>query len=1049
MREPTKEELSVESDWAPLRYDDELLAPPNQFPPPLVVPKPDLLNTHEMPWPAFEKLVVDLAQKLDGAFEARRYGRPGQAQHGLDVVGFFAEEMPSVYQAKRRQQFDADDFENAVKLYAEGRRPFDANRVVVAVASEVLDTAVTERLHKLRQDFPDFTIELWDRARISDLLRHQAQIVTRFFGLATRDAFCITEPTVELPVVEADSIAADAILRGPIAHLSLTDDVRHAEELMPNHPDEAAVIFGAVAYHLERQGFAPHATTVRERQARALAAAGQRDDEGDVRLALGWHRLAADDVMSVRVQLQAIQQWGTGVSDAFANRVRTLDLATALRTTYGISLEEVALAVDRLDQGDPNRADAFLILAEGSVVLGRPEIVAARQEVIESVAAGLPSDREGQLVAARLRMCVADCIGGWEPLAATARDTYPPDITALVVARSARHLNLVPNGPAAVGRWRDAIERACMEGLNGDAADWLYALRATRIENSLIEGDPNESHRNALVLKAAGTDQVIPEAFSSRERALDDVRDEKWPDAYEEGLRYLWRSVVVASWVDELEAHELLGGICAKAGRGRDAVDHYIAAGKSGRVEEFAKALRDEAVPLPISLVTPRPWERASAFRLASTRAELIIDDYAREWAAAAFREVDDHPFVAQPFSPDPWREAFCAFASLAELSTPEDAARFLELSAPLIPRDPGRYRQTDEDQVRALIGIARGHREHRDVALDQLLQAVVIDERMAKLVLSEGDWLLRLDADRVERALAPSADTSVYAAMALVYAGADTSPVVPLARTMRDRAMAPVVHPPGQMSFGTNLPFAAPLVLALTEQERVAFARHMVVRAQDEGDATHNRSDALAAIRAVSHHLPSDVRSELFDEMLSFAQGNSPASEEQFAFPGASDLLSRFTLNMGDAALGGYGLWAAATLAERAEQYVALDHAAGALLFQATELTLNCIAWSLLTVPPHLLRIPIEVLAAHPNVSLRSLAAVIWLRGDSYDDELGERLARDPSHQVRGALASGITSEARHQTARELLTADPRRSIRRVLRERLADDSAATSESS
>jgi hypothetical protein len=82
-----------------------------------------------MRWEHFERLVAAMARELDGAYKVRRYGRPGQAQHGLDIVGFFTGRAPTAYQAKDWQQFRAADLESAVLLYSEGTRPFGADRL--------------------------------------------------------------------------------------------------------------------------------------------------------------------------------------------------------------------------------------------------------------------------------------------------------------------------------------------------------------------------------------------------------------------------------------------------------------------------------------------------------------------------------------------------------------------------------------------------------------------------------------------------------------------------------------------------------------------------------------------------------------------------------------------------------------------------------------------------------------------------------------------------------------------------------------------------------
>jgi hypothetical protein len=1028
-----RDDLLVEADWTSIGDDDDLWIPPVDLPPPLASPAPFLLNVHEMDWPAFECLVMGMARRLDGASDARRYGKPGQAQHGLDVVAFFAERSPSVYQAKRWEAFGADDLSAAVKRYAGGRRPFAADRLVVAVSSEARDTETIEKLGQLRIDHPDLIIELWDRAEISERLRNQPQLVSTFFGPATAAAFCVSGPSSGPGPAVSTSIEADAILRGPIAHLGLVDDVRRAEQVLGAQPDQAAALLAAVAERLERAGFVPHAVPVRELQAQALGASGRRAEEGEVRITLGWRRLAAGDITSVRAQLEVMRSWGAEIPPNVARQWNALAGVTGLQSDPGVTLDQVAPLVDALADDDPHRSDAVLAVAEKAVVARQPEIVQLRAAQIEGVAGSLLADHESQLIAARLRMCVADCCGGWEALAASARDTYPPGVAALVIARSARHLTLVPTPQSAVARWRDAIERACMAELNDDAADWLYALRAMRLQNSLVGPDINDLHRHAQALRAAGRGTLLPEAYSAHERGLDYLRDQKWPDAFEAIQRFLWRSVIGGSWDEELDAHELLGDLFAQTGRGREAVEHYVAAGKGKKLEAFAEALREEAVPLPIELISPRPWERTAAFEFAAACSELIVDDDARQWCAAAFREVKEHPQPAAFASPDPWLAGFAAFGQLAELSSEDDARDFLEISKGLLPREPGHYRFSDEAQVFALIGIGRAHGELQMAVRTQLLQAILADQRMAERTLQHGEDLLRSDPNQVAAALSEAAQDNVYAAMALVFSGADTTPIVPLARRRLDAAIAPRVHQPGQMSFGTGLPQTASLVTALPEEDRIRFAEGMLDFASDDQEPGHNRHDALAALRAIARYLPNATRSELFDGVLPFARGEvRDTGSGDDLFPGAGDLLRRFTVHIGDAALEGAGVMAAAVLAVSNEQYAAVERAAVGLLAGADELTLNSVAIALTGIPHDNLTLPVDVLAAHPSPWLRALAAVLWVRRTGEAEEIGLQLARDPSHHVRGSLAGGLKSEQRYARVREILLNDPRRSVRK-----------------
>src|ERR1700761_2495253 len=100
------EDLALEENWEQVSASDAIWGPPTVLPPPLSNPAPDFLNTHEMDWESFEALIMNLARDHEGAHDVRKYGKGGQAQHGLDAVGFF-ETGTTIYQDKRRKVFTA------------------------------------------------------------------------------------------------------------------------------------------------------------------------------------------------------------------------------------------------------------------------------------------------------------------------------------------------------------------------------------------------------------------------------------------------------------------------------------------------------------------------------------------------------------------------------------------------------------------------------------------------------------------------------------------------------------------------------------------------------------------------------------------------------------------------------------------------------------------------------------------------------------------------------------------------------------------------------
>lgn len=1031
--------MANETAWTRVLDDDAAWAGPTELPPTLADPAPALLNTHEMDWESFERLVLAMARTLDGAFDVRRYGSLGQAQHGLDVVAFFTERAPSVYQAKRWQAFQAADLEEAVERYARGERPFDADRIVVAVATEVRDAKTIEKLAELRAKYEDAHIELWDRQAISDRLRNQPHLVTTFFGPASAAAFCTsTTPALAAATIGA-SVAADAILRGPVAHLGLADDLKRAEEAVEVRPDEAAELLGEIADHLETSGFVPHAVPVRELQARALRAAGRHADEAVVRIDLGWRQLEAGDTFSAGLQVREIAEW-TAAPEDVVRRTNALSAAGGLRRDYAITLDHLAEAVDALTGDDPHRVDAVLVLVEEAVVARRPELVEARAALVEELAGAMPQNDKGHLIAARLRMCLADSVGGWDELATMARDTYPPAVSALVLARFARHLALVPQPEPSTARWRDAIERACVAELNDDAADWLYSLRAVRLQYGLIGADIDDLHRHAQALRSAGSGTLLREPYRARERGLASLRDEKWPDALEALRRYLWRSTIGADWAGENEGHELLGDLFARTGRVAQAIWHYVASGQSKKLEALAGALGDEPVRIATNLITPRPWERAAAFTFVAACADLLVDEDGRRWCEAAFQEVVGHPQPAPMFAPDPWLAGFKAFGQLALLSTEVQARRFLEIGAELVPRRPNTYRFTDEDHAHALIAIARAHPSLKTEAVDQLLQAMLVDERMADVILRHGQDLLRDDPTRTVAAVGEAAaDGSTYAALALVVAEHDTTQATALAKRRLESAVAPRVHEPGVHTFGTGLPQTAALATVLAEEDRVRFARGMLDFANDQAETAPNRYESLIALQGVAGSLPEDVRSELFDQVLPFAEGRREAEGEALV-PAADDPLARFRFSLGDASLAPAGLVAAAALAQTPEQCAIIERTAVDQLRDAGDQTANSIALALSSLPPEHVTLPLGLLAAHPSSWMRALAAVLWAQRSDQPEEIGLRLAEDPSVHVRRSLATSLGQEDRHAKVRDVLLLDPRRSVRMWVRGRSHD---------
>jgi len=1031
----TPGDLAAEENWRQLSASDDVWGAPSTPPPPLSTPAPEFLNTHEMGWEFFEALILNIARDHEGAYEVRKYGKSGQTQHGLDAVGFF-ETGVTVYQDKRWQVFTSADLTAAVEKYTSGRRPFNANRMVVAVASLVDDTRVIERLDQLRVQHAPMEINLWDRRHISDMLRSEFRIVTKFFGRASAQAFCIDVVPASDPPDEA-SITADAVLRGPIASLDLGEQIRRAESLLETEPITSAQIFVEVGEKLRRAGFVPHGALVRDQAARALHRAGRQVEAALLRIDLGWEHTQAGNTGSARTQLHELH----GLPDAeslppvIVRCGNALDATVAYLMDHRVSLDVVAAAVDSLEVGDPHHLDAVLLLVEEADANQRLDIVSDRDELVEQLAASLPSDHQGQLVAARLRMAMADSSGTWDQLSSTAREIYPPRVCAFISARHARFLTLGPAPAAANARWSDAIERACLERLYDDAANWLYSQRAMRMENGLPLGsDPNEAHRHALALQAAGHGTVLRDASGARERALNHMLDREWPDALEALQRYLWHAVVTADWRGEIEAHDLLGDVFRDVGRPDYAVRHYVFAGKAKKLEELVDAFGERRIDFPASLWGTRAWERVAALAFATAAEDLLSDEDAQAWCAVAFGEFADRAHQPVFGAPDVWLSSVKAFGHLAGMSSEADARHFLTMAQDWIPRTPHTYRFTDKEHALALAHIAHCHASVRREATDQMLSALLADQQMAEIILLHGQDLMREDPTHIAETLGQAAGENIFAAIALVVSGASTDPCIPLARRQLEHFLEPQVHIPGQVGFGMNLNPAALLISTLPDEDRSVFARAMIGRAGDTQDATSNRSAALRTFVNIGKGLPQASRIELFPLAMRFARGEEANSAVDALFTGMNDALNRFRVSIGGDPIEAAGLLAAATLAVSTEDVTDVENSAIRLVYGADDSELNTIAHALAQLPMEGRMLPAGLLVAHPNRWLRAAAAAIWAQRPSEPLDVGLLLARDGSRNVRQTLATSLAPIERHEEVRRILEEDPRRSIRRIV---------------
>ena len=833
------------------------------------------------------------------------------------------------------------------------------------------------------------------------------------------------------------AVSADAMLRGPVAHLGLAQQLEDADRKFETDPAAAGGIYGVIADKLLSSAYASHAPRIRARQADAFRAAGDNTKAVTADLALMAEALSSGDPGRALITAQKLGLQRPEVPGPLGRGVSMLAALAAYEHDPNATLDSAASAFDAAEPGDPHRILAATLLAEHAVAAGRPDIVRERADALSGIADTLGWEEAGRLADARLRACIADATQDWELLARTAKTSYPPRVAALLLARHGRYLAMTQDPQAAIDRYNDAIEKATEAGTFADAADWQYAIRLIRISYSVgTLADLDEPHRLAQASQAAGDDSVMPSPTPALDLVLSDLLDSRLPDALATLRRYRRHAVALADWRAEREAGTRLGDVYAAAGEPVTAIRHYIASGENEHLTKMAGQLPEEPLPLPVpaDLEAKPLWERAASYIIAGSAADLLTDTEAAAWAAAALDEFTQTTPVPS-LTVSPGLEACKAFGHLADATTEEQARRFLDHADPWVEREPNHYRHTDAAHAEALVRIAGAHPALRQDAVNQMCRALIADQRMAEIVLNTGTRSLRAEPAIVSAVCTESASKGhMYAALAIIVAGADPAPSTPAAQKMLAAVTSPRVHVPGHVDFAGGWQEAATLTRALPPPERALLADAMTAVLTDADEPAWNRQLALAALANVGPHLSDPDRDRFFPVALQAARGDLESSTDDDALP--SGQLDRFRILTGDPAFRFDGLPAAAALANTPEQYESVIDLAYELMPPSSPHQANRLASALSLLPKagQALLDP-RSLAAHESDWIRVLAARLWCTADGQRPQVGRRLAADQSGNVRRSLAYNLPNKPQYEDLRNKLGHDIRRSVRTALK--------------
>ena len=176
-----------------------------EFPESVVKAPPVEARTAELPfdqlsWQDFERLVFRLVRKNADVVYCAPYGRPGQAQDGIDVYARLSGGGHICWQARNRKDVSTSDIEKAVDDLLKGKWAASAKRFVLCVRASLADTRLQDTIEAQATRLLEegIVFEGVDGTQLGEKLRSHPEIIDDFFGRSWLVAFAGEEAAASL-----------------------------------------------------------------------------------------------------------------------------------------------------------------------------------------------------------------------------------------------------------------------------------------------------------------------------------------------------------------------------------------------------------------------------------------------------------------------------------------------------------------------------------------------------------------------------------------------------------------------------------------------------------------------------------------------------------------------------------------------------------------------------------------------------------------------------------------------------------------------------------
>lgn len=990
-------------------------------------------------WADFESLLWHVLWDVEGLRDAYMYGVPGQAQLGLDVIGQAPDNTWVAVQSKKHKEFGPQDLQDAVDEFLKKPQKFKVSKFVIGVSRDVRTDKCVEKIAELKVALDPIDFAVWDKQKLSKMLRDHPMIVREYFGEEIAKEFCSPWVSSKIEVPSTDVVAIkNALAQTPENSTGAGKLIAAAQELVATEPEKALDLVEEAQMKLTGAGFAGNAAKHEELRASLLVALGRGTEATRRRLEDLWENLDLGYSVNAQLARQELSSLVSKIdSDEAKEHLKVAERALALyvnplgsvpewvTTQIGSGLDQVRLA---------------LLAGETALAGSNLDWLAGNSEALAALAQSMDvSDSVELSFAVRLRLLVAEGMNDWTPVLDPARKgKFGEAFAGLVAARYARHCALKQQFGNAEDSWDEATQHASLAQRWTDAANWTFARRAFRSRWKPFTTNELLPIQTALAARGP-TRRVVPHSEDAIENGHVQLADGRLRPAAIAAQRALRDAVTLGDWGGERSARSLLAAVLKASDEPVLAAEHLVRDGSVSAVKRLAADCPDQYLDVTVLLADSPYWITGTAYRLIAAQADLVPDDQVETIGDYALGELDDlkagNIVDLFGFAESRFQGAIAVLGGLAGRMNEEQATRALEYFESQGPVEPNHYRYHDEDEAAATAGIAANHPS---------LEARALKHLVAHLARAEGSRKseeVTVVTDRLEAArpqLTELAEAGNMWATELLAADDATKVDTGAAQEALVRLTTPLKHAPGVITVGGGGSSITDSILIgnlpATDQETALV--QLIARAADPKVLSGDRSSYLKAAANLAPAIESPARTDYLDSALQLVAEPTPSTSDD-VIGAHSHPLGAFRMARANNSRG-QAVFLAAALARNTEEKERVRDAAFTLVGD------EAVAEYWVTRALQRLgdALPGDVgFLSGQGTSLKSLAGILWAK-DPTPPPVGMRLAADADPMVRRALAHALADHPSDETEAGKLRAqaiaqlaqDPCYSVRKAL---------------